>query len=161
MRALASRPSLVERCQEINAWVESCLDGLRQLADPPSSLFMGQMGEYRQAVLFEARDVERSDRSELQDKVLGAVMKALREGIGGLRSRDADPKWGWCVYGTRDLSAATNVDRLGKPLYEPSMPKYACWIVWHGPVPPTWPNMMHLGQAENPLSYPVGARPTW
>jgi hypothetical protein len=161
VRNLASCPSLVERCQEINEWVESCLDGLKMLAKPPSAMLSVPMVEYRQAVLFEARDVERSDRSELQDSVLGAVKAALKQGIGGLLSRDADPSWGWFVFGTRDLSAATNVDRLGVRLYDPSMPKYACWIVWRGPMPPTWPHMTHLGQAETALSYPVGFAPTW
>ena len=150
-----------QRCEELNGWVEECVQGLGHGARALTIAPGWEWARYKQFVLFEARDVERSNRSEIQDCVLKAVTKALREGIGGVRSRDGDPTWGWRVAGTKDLSADESVDRLGVRLWEPSMPKYGCCMVWTGPKPATWPHMMHLGQAENALSYPVGFAPTW
>ena len=161
MKALAPTSAARQRLQEINGWVRAALDGLGHAARDSDLSVPWEWTWYKQAVLFEARDVERSNRGETQDLVLDAVKRALLEGISGVRVRDGDSSWGWRVLGTKDLSAEGKVDNQGVPLWEPSMPKYACWIVWQGPKPPTWPHMMHMGQAENPLSYPVGHAPTW
>ena len=150
-----------QRCAELNRWVTECLSGLGVAAKPWPVTAPWEPTWYKQAVTFERRDVERSDRHELQDCILAAVKKALVYGIGGVKSRNGDPSWGWKVLGTKNLSEDQSVDNLGVRLWEPSMPHYATWIVWQGPKPETWPHMMHLGQAENALSYPVGHAPTW
>lgn len=142
-------------------WVEEAVHGLGHGPQPLPVTATWDIVKYKQAVLFESWDVEGTDRSEIQDRVLKCVVRALTEGINGLRSRNADPRFGWHVIGARDLSESTATDNLGRRLYDPSMPRYSVWIEWRGPKPETWPHMMHLGQAENALSYPVGLRPEW
>lgn len=150
-----------QRCMEISGWVDQALDGLGRKAKPRPALVTYEWCEYIQFATFEGRDVERSERAELQDIVLASVVKALREGINGVVSRDGDPSWGWEVVGTKDLSADQRRYLNGERIYEPSIPQYGCCMHWIGPKPETWPLMMHLGQAENALSYPVGHAPTW
>lgn len=149
---MSAPAGIKERLREIMGWVTEALDGLGHLAEDDRSLLLGQ-AVYKQAVLFDWHQIEGRDRAEVQDVVLDCVKRALMRGIDGVRSRDGAWELGWRVIGARDLSA--------HPQYEPSMPQYSVWIEWRGPKPETWPLMMHLGQAENGLSYPVGVKPEW
>ena len=155
------KPAVQERCREIMGWVEECIHGLGYAPRDLPVTATWDIAIFKQAVLFETWDIEGRDRSETQDRVLERVKQALMQGCMGVRVRNGDDKWGWHVIGAKDLSEDQSVDKQGKRLYEPSMPKYAVWIEWRGPKPETWPHMMHMGQAENALSYPVGYAPTW
>ena len=143
---------LQARAGDITRWVTEALHGLDQHARKIGIDLPVEMTDFWQGVALWSRDVE-GTKGELQDAILGATVKALREGRAALESRGADPSWGWTVVETRDIT--------GHPKWMPGMPKYCCFLKWRGPKPETWPNQIALGMKENLMSHPADKPLTW
>ena len=141
--------ALEDRSQDITRWVTECLDGLGVLAKRPSILNPHPLVEFFQPIPFTTEELHRS-KDELRSVLLDRVIRTVVEGSEVLKTRDADPSWGWSVEVTKDIRK--------HPAWEQGMPHYACYLKWLGPRPRFWPLQLKCGVAENRLSVtPAGA----
>ena len=141
--------ALEDRSADITRWVTECLDGLGVKAKPVSILNPFVMVEFFQPVAFTTEELHRS-KDELRTLLMDRVVNAVREAADVLKTRDADPSWGFSVEVTKDIRK--------HPAWTVGTPHYACYLKWHGPRPRFWPLQMKCGVAENRLSVtPAGA----
>ena len=130
-----------ERADLLARMVKECVGALGLSCRPVSSLYTGPMAKAYQGVVFTEQDAHLT-QNEMSDRVLECVSKAVVTFQRDLARRGADASIGYSSTACTDLSQQVGWDA--------SMPRYAVWLKWYGPMPTFWPHPIDASHFAKP-----------